>query len=86
MNVYQYFRGPYSLHHQGDGGSKDLNFYHTKRRYKPEDSHLHTHRHENLRSYIPKWFLKMKTNMNYELCTNVMFAIWGRFDGCIDYI
>jgi hypothetical protein len=29
-----------------------LNFYHTTRRYNPEDSHLHTHRRENLESYI----------------------------------
>jgi hypothetical protein len=27
------------------------NFYQTTRRYNPEDSHLHTHRRENLKSY-----------------------------------
>jgi hypothetical protein len=29
-----------------------VNFYQTTRRYNPEDSHLHTHRHENLKSYL----------------------------------
>jgi hypothetical protein len=27
-----------------------VNFYHTTRRYNPEDSHLRTHRRENLKS------------------------------------
>jgi hypothetical protein len=29
-----------------------VNFYQTTRRYKPEDSHLRNHRHENLKSYL----------------------------------
>jgi hypothetical protein len=29
-----------------------VNFYQSTRRYNPEDSHLHTHRRENLRSYF----------------------------------
>jgi hypothetical protein len=29
-----------------------VNFYQTTRCYNPEDSHLHTHRPENLKSYI----------------------------------
>jgi hypothetical protein len=28
-----------------------VNFYQTTRRYNPEDSHLHTYSHENLKSY-----------------------------------
>jgi hypothetical protein len=28
-----------------------VNFYQTTRCYNPEDSNLHTHRHENLKSY-----------------------------------
>jgi hypothetical protein len=28
-----------------------VNFYQTTRRYNPEDSHLRTHRHENLKFY-----------------------------------
>jgi type IV secretory pathway TrbD component len=28
-----------------------VNFYQATRRYNPEDSHLHTHRRENLKSY-----------------------------------
>jgi hypothetical protein len=38
VEVYQRFRGPCCLHHQGD-------------RYNPEDSHPHTHRLDNLKSY-----------------------------------
>jgi hypothetical protein len=29
-----------------------VNFYQTTRRCNPEDSHLHTHRRENLKSYV----------------------------------
>jgi hypothetical protein len=29
-----------------------VNFYQTTRRYNPEDSNLHTHRRENLKSYF----------------------------------
>jgi hypothetical protein len=29
-----------------------VNFYQTTRRYNPEDSNLHTHRRENLKSYL----------------------------------
>jgi hypothetical protein len=29
-----------------------VNFYQTTRRYNPEDSHLHTNRRENLKSYL----------------------------------
>jgi hypothetical protein len=32
-----------------------VNFYQTTRRYNPEDSHLRTHRCENLKSYLLKW-------------------------------
>jgi NADH pyrophosphatase NudC (nudix superfamily) len=31
-----------------------VNFYQTIRRYNPEDSHLLTHRRENLKSYLQK--------------------------------
>jgi hypothetical protein len=30
-----------------------VQLYQTTRRYNPEDSHLHTHRRENLKSYLP---------------------------------
>jgi hypothetical protein len=29
-----------------------VNFYQTTRHYNPEDSHLYTHRRENLKSYL----------------------------------
>jgi hypothetical protein len=32
-----------------------VNFYQTTQRYNPEDSHLRTHRHENLKSYHEQW-------------------------------
>jgi hypothetical protein len=34
-----------------------VNFYQTTRCYNPEDSNLHTHRRENLKSYFVKKFL-----------------------------
>jgi hypothetical protein len=33
-----------------------VNFYQTTRRYNPEDSHLRTHRREDLKSYLPDAF------------------------------
>jgi hypothetical protein len=53
VKVYQRFRGPYCLHHQGVA----VNFYQTTRCYNPEDSNLHTHRRENLKSYKEIVFL-----------------------------
>jgi hypothetical protein len=41
VEVYQRFRSPCCLHHQDQ----------TTRRYNPEDSHLRTHRRENLKFY-----------------------------------
>jgi hypothetical protein len=32
---------------------KSVNYYQTTRRYNPEDSHLHTHRSEYLKSCLP---------------------------------
>jgi hypothetical protein len=41
---------------QGNMNWTLVNFYQTTRRYNPEDSHLHTHRRENLKSYLlPCW-------------------------------
>jgi hypothetical protein len=46
VEVYQRFRGPRCLHHL------PLSIiYQTTRRYNREDSNLHTHRRENLKSY-----------------------------------
>jgi hypothetical protein len=36
-----------------------VNFYQTTRRYNPEDSHLLTHRRENLKSYLVKQILRI---------------------------
>jgi hypothetical protein len=62
------FGGVFCLHHQGDHRSEyviiavmieatstsetKVNFYQTTRCYNPEDSHLHTHRRENIKSYM----------------------------------
>jgi hypothetical protein len=58
VEVYRYFRGAYCLHHEGDSNSKAVsisktpeNLYNTTRRNNSEDSHLHTRRHENLKSH-----------------------------------
>jgi hypothetical protein len=58
VKVYQRFRGPCCLHHQialmmeaARTSETLVNFYQTTRRYSPEDSHLRTHRCENLKSY-----------------------------------
>jgi hypothetical protein len=58
IDVYQRFRGPCSLHHQvtlmmeASRPSETLvNVYQITRRYNPDDSHLRTHRGENLKSY-----------------------------------
>jgi hypothetical protein len=36
-----------------------VNFYQTKRRYNPEDSHLRTHCRENLTSYLCPFYLSL---------------------------
>jgi hypothetical protein len=62
VEVCQCFRVSCCLHHQDDellitlmeaARSSEMlaNFYQTTRRYNPDDSHLRTHRHENLKSY-----------------------------------
>lgn len=44
-------------HRPDYGGNKDLwNYDQTTRRYNPEDSHLRTHHHENLKSYVRRKF------------------------------
>jgi hypothetical protein len=58
VEVYERFRGPCCLQHQGAlkieaarTSETLVNFYQTTRRYNPEDSRLRTHRRENLKSY-----------------------------------
>jgi hypothetical protein len=55
VEVYQRFRGTCCLialmMEAASTSEKLANFYQTTRRYNPEDSHLHTRRRENLRSY-----------------------------------
>jgi hypothetical protein len=43
------------------------NFYQTTRRYNPEDSHLRTHRRENLKSYlVRKLAIILKTEAGHK--------------------
>jgi hypothetical protein len=46
VEVYRRLRGACCLHNQGNS------FYKTTQCNDPEDSHLHTRRHENLKSHI----------------------------------
>jgi hypothetical protein len=41
-----------------------VNFYQTTRRYNPEDSHLRTHRRENLKSYLVTLILKFRAEVS----------------------
>jgi hypothetical protein len=57
VEVYQRFRGVCCLHHQltmeaARTSETLVNLYQTTRRYNSEDSHLRTHRRENLKSYL----------------------------------
>jgi hypothetical protein len=56
VEVYQCFRGPSCLHHVRREAARTsetlVNFYQTTQRYNPEDSHLRTHRRENLKTYL----------------------------------
>jgi hypothetical protein len=52
-----------------------VNFYQPTQRYNPEDSHLSSHRRENLKSYLIKKYImkivtsssRVKTGTNYRL-------------------
>jgi hypothetical protein len=59
VHIYQRFRGPCCLHHHGAQMMEAartsetlVNFYQTTWSYNPEDSHLHTHCCENLKSSL----------------------------------
>jgi hypothetical protein len=62
VEVYQCFRGACCLHHQGDEfammieatstSETSVNFYQTTWPNNPENSHLRTHHHENLRFHL----------------------------------
>jgi hypothetical protein len=48
------------------------NFYQTTRRYNPEDSHFHTHRHENLRYYqASRYCLLSIKDVKAQVCSNL---------------
>jgi hypothetical protein len=73
VEVYQRFRGSYCLHHQGAlmmeaarTSETLVNLCQTTRRYNPEDSHLRTHRRENLKSYLVFSVLVFGFSHNYQ--------------------
>jgi hypothetical protein len=47
-----------------------VNFYQTTRRYNPEDSHLHTCRRENLKSYLDSDISGYNCGKEYESYMN----------------
>jgi hypothetical protein len=64
VRVYQCFSGLYCFHHQDDETSETLmNSYQSTRRYNPEDSHLHSHRRENLKSNPFHYSCKPEENL-----------------------
>jgi hypothetical protein len=64
IRIYRRLRGPYCINQQGDdGGSK--NSYQTALRYNPEDSHLRTHRHQNLSSHYTSVIQEAKFMFTY---------------------
>jgi hypothetical protein len=52
-----------------------VNFYQTTRRYNPEDSHLCTHRRENLKSYLVIMRSKLKSSRHVQkLCHKIGYV------------
>jgi hypothetical protein len=71
VEVYRRFRGACCLHHQGDEvastSETSVNLYQTTRRNNPEESHLHTRRRENLKSYSTSVPQRSNSNTLYVL-------------------
>jgi hypothetical protein len=63
-----------------------VNFYQTTRRNNPEDSHLHTHRHENLKyhSIIDSFGLsKKKAFVGHQFCEAHLIGRNTTFASCL---
>jgi hypothetical protein len=52
-----------------------VNFYWTTRRYNPEDSHLRTHRRENLKSYLNEGTFILFISTILFSSTNITFEV-----------
>jgi hypothetical protein len=50
-------------------------FYQATRRYNPEDSHLRTHRHENLKSHVINFCLQKNSIKSNEVCITAKNAL-----------
>jgi hypothetical protein len=54
-----------------------VNFCQTTRRYNPEDSHLCTHRRENLKSYLIEHLIKSLKKKNIRVVTGLNWLMIG---------
>jgi hypothetical protein len=84
------FRGSYCLHHQDNESSlliilmervstseTSFSFIHTTtRRSVPQDSHLHSLRRENLKSYLLKTWIRNTLNTARYMCTVILITLW----------
>jgi hypothetical protein len=73
VEVYHCFRGACRLHHWGTlmteaarTSEMSVNFYQTTRHNNPEDSHLHTQCHENLKSHLVQFCLQVAVVQEYH--------------------
>jgi hypothetical protein len=56
-----------------------VNFYQTTWRYKPEDSHLRTHRRENLKSYLLGTVAGLLISIYYEKIYKIYHPQWNHY-------
>jgi hypothetical protein len=59
-----------------------VNFYQTTRCYNPEDSNLHTHRRENLKSYRVNIKSEVLIGLLTDSFTVYSTPIWIPYDSC----
>jgi hypothetical protein len=52
-----------------------VNFYQTIRRYNPEDSHLHTRRRENLKSYLIPTHYRLPRQRTLNIADKIDFTV-----------
>jgi hypothetical protein len=83
VEVYQHFRGPCCLHHQAlitlmmeaaRTSETLVNFYQIAWCNNPEDSHLRTLCHENLKSYF-EWYLSACMCLNLKSLVTFITAL-----------
>jgi hypothetical protein len=60
------FAPPVELMKKASTSETSVNFYQITQRNNPEDSHLHTHRHENLKSHQEENTQKRRLRSRWE--------------------